>query len=152
MVTKLDELYEQRMELQRQIHVLDSKIDERMELLRQLHILDSQINEEKKEQREHENLCKQYKKSFLKDIEIFNKETLEKEIVFGIELRTPHYIIHFTQTDNNWKAGVIDLHKSKFIVFVSLYKEEIKTVKQALDDIADVIVEYEFENDFNGVR
>ena len=136
MVTKLDELYEQR-----------------MELLRQLHILDSQINEEKKtqEQREHENLCKQYKKSFLKDIEIFNKETLEKEIVFGIELRTPHYIIHFTQTDNNWKAGVIDLHKSKFIVFVSLYKEEIKTVKQALDDISDTIVEYEFENKFAGV-
>lgn len=136
MVTKLDELYEQR-----------------MELLRQLHILDSQINEEKKtqEQRQHENLCKQYKKSFLKDIEIFNKETLEKEIVFGIELRTPHYIIHFTQTDNNWKAGVIDLHKSKFIVFVSLHKEEIKTVKQALDDISEVIVEYEFENKFAGV-
>ena len=112
MVSKLDELREQKTELQRQIHILDS-----------------QINEEKKtqEQREHENLCKQYKKSFLKDIEIFNKETLEKEIVFGIELRTPHYIIHFTQTDNNWKAGVIDLHKSKFIVFVSLYKEEIKS-------------------------
>lgn len=136
MVSKLDELCEQKTELQRQIHILDS-----------------QINEEKKtqEQREHENLCKQYKKSFLKDIEIFNKETLEKEIVFGIELRTPHYIIHFTQTDNNWKAGVIDLHKSKFIVFVSLYKEEIKTVKQALDDISDTIVEYEFENKFAGV-
>lgn len=136
MVSKLDELREQKTELQRQIHILDS-----------------QINEEKKtqEQREHENLCKQYKKSFLKDIEIFNKETLEKEIVFGIELRTPHYIIHFTQTDNNWKAGVIDLHKSKFIVFVSLYKEEIKTVKQALDDISDTIVEYEFENKFAGV-
>ena len=136
MVSKLDELREQKTELQRQIHILDS-----------------QIKEEKKtqEQREHENLCKQYKKSFLKDIEIFNKETLEKEIVFGIELRTPHYIIHFTQTDNNWKAGVIDLHKSKFIVFVSLYKEEIKTVKQALDDISEVIVEYEFENKFAGV-
>ena len=136
MVSKLDELCEQKTELQRQIHILDS-----------------QIEEEKKtqEQREHENLCKQYKKSFLKDIEIFNKETLEKEIVFGIELRTPHYIIHFTQTDNNWKAGVIDLHKSKFIVFVSLYKEEIKTVKQALDDISEVIVEYEFENKFAGV-
>ena len=136
MVNKLDELCEQKTELQRQIHILDS-----------------QIEEEKKtqEQREHENLCKQYKKSFLKDIEIFNKETLEKEIVFGIELRTPHYIIHFTQTDNNWKAGVIDLHKSKFIVFVSLYKEEIKTVKQALDDISEVIVEYEFENKFAGV-
>lgn len=136
MVNKLDELWEQKTELQRQIHVLDS-----------------QIKEEKKtqEQREHENLCKQYKKSFLKDIEIFNKETLEKEIVFGIELRTPHYIIHFTQTDNNWKAGVIDLHKSKFIVFVSLHKEEIKTVKQALDDISEVIVEYEFENKFAGV-
>ena len=136
MVSKLDELCKQRRELQRQIHTLDSKINE-----------ETKANE----QREHENLCKQYKKSFLKDIEIFNKETLEKEIVFGIELRTPHYIIHFTQTDNNWKAGVIDLHKSKFIVFVSLYKEEIKTVKQALDDISDVIVEYEFENDFNGV-
>ena len=136
MVSKLDELYEQRRELQRQIHALDSKIDEEIKA---------------NEQRMHENLCKQYKKSFLKDIEIFNKETLEKEIVFGIELRTPHYIIHFTQTDNNWKAGVIDLHKSKFIVFVSLYKEEIKTVKQALDDISDTIVEYEFENDFNGV-
>ena len=136
MVSKLDELCKQRRELQRQIHTLDSKINE-----------ETKANE----QREHENLCKQYKKSFLKDIEIFNKETLEKEIVFGIELRTPHYIIHFTQTDNNWKAGVIDLHKSKFIVFVSLYKEEIKTVKQSLDDISDVIVEYEFENDFNGV-
>ena len=136
MVSKLDELYEQRRELQRQIHALDSKIDE-----------ETKANE----QRMHENLCKQYKQSFLKDIEIFNKETLEKEIVFGIELRTPHYIIHFTQTDNNWKAGVIDLHKSKFIAFVSLYKEEVKTVKQALDDISDTIVEYEFENDFNGV-
>ena len=136
MVTKLDELCEQKTELQRQIHILDSKIEE---------------EKKTQEQREHENLCKQYKKSFLKDIEIFNKETLEKEIVFGIELRTPHYIIQFTQTDNNWKAGVIDLHKSKFIVFVSLYKEEIKTVKQALDDISDVIVEYEFENKFAGV-
>ena len=28
MITKLDELHEQRTELQRQIHVLDSKIDE----------------------------------------------------------------------------------------------------------------------------
>ena len=136
MVSKLDELCKQRRELQRQIHTLDSKIDE-----------ETKANE----QREHENLCKQYKKSFLKDIEIFNKETLEKEIVFGIELRTPHYIIHFTQTDNNWKAGVIDLHKSKFIVFVSLHKEEIKTVKQTLDDISEVIVEYEFENKFAGV-
>ena len=43
------------------------------------------------------------------------------------------------------------MHKSKFIVFVSLYKEEIKTVKQALDDIADIIIEYEFENKFAGV-
>ena len=136
MVSKLDELCKQRRELQRQIHTLDSKIDE-----------ETKANEQKM----YENRCKQYKKSFLKDIEIFNKETLEKEIVFGIELRTPHYIIHFTQTDNNWKAGVIDLHKSKFIVFVSLHKEEIKTVKQALDDIADVIVEYEFENKFAGV-
>ena len=136
MVSKLDELREQKTELQRQIHALDLKIDE-----------ETKANE----QRMYENRCKQYKQSFLKDIEIFNKETLEKEIVFGIELRTPHYIIHFTQTDNNWKAGVIDLHKSKFIVFVSLYKEEIKTVKQALDDIADIIIEYEFENKFAGV-
>lgn len=136
MVNKLDELWEQKTELQRQIHVLDSQIEEEKKL---------------QKRRTYENLCKQYKKSFLKDIEIFNKETLEKEIVFGIELRTPHYIIHFTQTDNNWKAGVIDLHKSKFIVFVSLYKEEIKTVKQALDDISEVIVEYEFENKFAGV-
>lgn len=136
MVSKLDELCEQKTELQRQIHALDLKIDE-----------ETKANE----QRMYENRCKQYKQSFLKDIEIFNKETLEKEIVFGIELRTPHYIIHFTQTDNNWKAGVIDLHKSKFIVFVSLYKEEIKTVKQALDDIADIIIEYEFENKFAGV-
>ena len=30
-------------------------------------------------------------------------------------------------------------------------KEEIKTVKQALDDISEVIVEYEFENKFAGV-
>lgn len=136
MVNKLDELWEQKTELQRQIHVLDSQIEEEKKL---------------QKRRTYENLCKQYKKSFLKDIEIFNKETLEKEIVFGIELRTPHYIIHFTQTDNNWKAGVIDLHKSKFIVFVSLHKEEIKTVKQALDDISEVIVEYEFENKFAGV-
>ena len=136
MVSKLDELCKQRRELQRQIHLLDSQIDE-----------ETKANEQKM----YENRCKQYKQSFLKDIEIFNKETLEKEIVFGIELRTPHYIIHFTQTDNNWKAGVIDLHKSKFIAFVSLYKEEVKTVKQALDDISDTIVEYEFENDFNGV-
>jgi len=136
MITKLDELYEQR-----------------MELARQLHILDSQIDEEKKAQvqREHENLCKQYKKCFLKDIEIFNKEDLEKEIKFGIELRTPHYIISFTQDRDYWQAEITDLHKSKFIVSVSLYKEEIKTVKQALDDISDVIVEYEFENEFNGV-
>ena len=28
MITKLDELYEQKRELQRQIHALDSKIDE----------------------------------------------------------------------------------------------------------------------------
>ena len=61
MVSKLDELYKQRRELQRQIHTLDSKIDE-----------ETKANEQKM----YENLCKQYKKSFLKDIEIFNKETL----------------------------------------------------------------------------
>ena len=136
MKTNLEELYEQR-----------------MALARQLHILDSQIDEEKKAQvqREHENLCKQYKKSFLKDIEIFNKEDLEKEIKFGIELRTPHYIISFTQDRDFWQAEITDLHKSKFVVSVSLYKEEIKTIKQALDDISDTIVDYEFENEFNGV-
>lgn len=136
MKSKLDELYEQRRELQRQIHALDSK-----------------INEERKTQEKeaYENLCKQFKQSFLKDIEIFNKETIEKEIIFGIELRTPHYIIYFSQDRNYWQAEITDLHKSKFIVSVSLYKEEIKTIKQALDDISDVIVEYEFENDFNGV-
>ena len=136
MKSKLDELYEQRSELERQLHVLDS-----------------QIEEEKKtqEQRIHENICKQYKQSFLKDIEIFNKEYLEKEIIFGARLRTPHYVISFYENDYNWKAEITDLHKSKFVVAVSLYKEEIKTVKQALDDIADTIVDYEFENEFNGV-
>ena len=137
MVTKLDELQEQR-----------------SELARQLHILDSQIEEEKRAQgkREYENLCKQYKKAFLKDIEIFNnKQDIERTIIFGVGLRTPHYIISFYENDYNWKAEITDLHKSKFIVSVSLYKEEIKTVKQALDDKADVIVEYEFENNFNGV-
>ena len=137
MVTKLDELYEQRMELSRQLHILDSQIDE---------------EKKTQEQREHENLCKQYKQSFLKDIKIFNsKEDIAREIKFGIELRTPHYIISFNQTDDNWKAEITDLHKSKFVVSVSLYKEEIKTVKQALDDISDTIVEYEFENEFAGV-
>lgn len=136
MVVNLDELYEQRTELQRQIHILDSKIDEEKK---------AQV------QRMQENLCKQYKGCFLKDIEIFNKEDLEKEIVFGLTLETPHYIISFTQDRDFWQAGITDLHKSKFVVSVSLYKEEIKTVKQALDDISDVIVEYEFENKFNGV-
>ena len=136
MVTKLDELYKQRRELQRQIHALDSKIDE-----------ETKANE----QRMYKNRCKQYKESFIKDIEIFNSKDIEREIKFGIELRTPHYIIYFNQTDNYWKAEITDLHKSKFVVSVSLYKEEIKTVKQALNDIGDIIVEYEFENDFNGV-
>ena len=136
MVSKLDELYEQRRELQRQIHVLDSKIDE-----------ETKVNE----QRMYQNRCKQYKQSFIKDIEIFNSKDIEREIKFGILLRTPHYIIYFSQADNNWKAEITDLHKSKFVVSVWLYKEEIKTVKQALSDIADTIVEYEFENEFAGV-
>lgn len=137
MVTKLDELYEQRRELQRQIHALDSKIDE-----------ETKANE----QRMYENRCKQYKQSFIKDIEIFNsEEDIERQIKFGIELRTPHYIIYFSQNTNFWEAEITDLHKSKFVLSVSLYKEEIKTVKQALNDITDVIVEYEFENEFNGV-
>ena len=136
MAVNLDELYEQRTELARRLHILDSKIDEEKK---------AQV------QRMQENLCKQYKKCFLKDIEIFNKEDLEKEIVFGLTLETPHYIISFTQDRDFWQAGITDLHKSKFVVSVSLYKEEIKTVKQALDDISDVIVEYEFENKFNGV-
>ena len=132
---------------------LDELCEQRNELARQLHVLDSQINEEKKiqEQKSYENRCKQYKQSFLKDIKIFNKEDLGKEIKFGLKLKTPHYIISFNQTDNNWKAEITDLHKSKCFVSVSLYKEEIKTVKQALDDISDIIVEYEFENEFNGV-
>lgn len=132
---------------------LDELCEQRMELVRQLHVLDSQIDEEKKiqEQKEHENICKQYKQSFLKDIKIFNKEDLEKEIEFGLKLKTPHYIIYFSQSDNFWRAEITDLHKSKCFVSVSLYKEEIKTVKQALDDISDTIVEYEFENKFNGV-
>lgn len=136
MVTKLDELYEKRRELQRQIHALDSKIDE-----------ETKANE----QRMYENSCKQYKQSFIKDIKIFNSKDIEREIKFGIELRTPHYSIYFSQDRNYWQAEITDLHKSKFIVSVSLYKKEIKTVKQALDDIADTIVEYEFENDFAGV-
>lgn len=136
MKTKLEELCEQRTELERQLQVLDSQIDEEKKI---------------QEQREHENLCKQYKQSFLKDIKIFNKEDLEKEIKFGLKLKTPHYIISFSQSDNFWKAEITDLHKSKSFVSVSLDKEEIKTVKQALDDISDTIVEYEFENEFNGV-
>ena len=136
-MNKIDELYEQRKELQRQIHALDSKIHE-----------ETKANE----QRMYKNRCKQYKQSFIKDIEIFNsKEDIVREIKFGIELRTPHYIIYFNQTDNYWKAEITDLHKFKFVVSVSLYKEEIKTVKQALNDIGDIIVQYEFENDFNGV-
>ena len=138
MRTKLEELCKQRIELARQLHILDSQIDEEKKIQEQ-------------EQVEHENLCKQYKQSFLKDIKIFNKEDLGKEIKFGLKLKTPHYIISFNQTDNNWKAEITDLHKSKCFVSVSLYKEEIKTVKQALDDISDIIVEYEFENEFNGV-
>ena len=137
MKPKLDELYEQRRELQRQLHTLDSKIEEEVK-----------ANEE----RMYKNRCKQYKQSFLKDIEIFNsKEDILREIKFGIELRTPHYVIYFSQDRNYWQAEITDLHKSKFVVSVSLYKEEIKTVKQALNDISDVIVEYEFENDFKGV-
>ena len=136
MKTKLDDLYEQRTELARQLHILDSQIDEEKKI---------------QEQREHENICKQYKQCSLKDIEIFNKEDLEKEIKFGLKLETPHYFISFSQSDYNWKAEITDLHKSKFIVSVSLYKEDVKTVKQALDDISDTIVEYEFENEFNGV-
>ena len=137
MVTKLDELYEQRTELQRQLHVLDSKIDEEKKI---------------QEQKSYENLCKQYKKSFLKDIEIFNsKEDIARTIKFGAELKTPHYIIEFTHDGDYWHAEITDLHKSKFVVAVSLHKEEIKTIKQALDDISDTIVDYEFENEFNGV-
>ena len=137
MKSNIDELYKQRRELQRQLHILDSKIEE---------------EKKTQEQKSYENLCKQHKQSFIKDIEIFNsKEDIAREIKFGIELRTPHYIIRFSQTDYNWKAEITDLHKSKFVVSVSLYKEEIKTVKQALDDISDTIVEYEFENNFNGV-
>ena len=133
----LNDLYKQRQELQRQIHALDSKIDE-----------ETKANE----QRMYENRCKQYKQSFIKDIEIFNsKEDIERQIKFGIELRTPHYIIYFSQNTNFWEAEITDLHKSKFVLSVSLYKEEIKTIKQALNDITDVIVEYEFENEFNGV-
>ena len=137
MKSNIDELYKQRRELQRQIHALDLKIDE-----------ETKANE----QRMYENRCKQYKQSFIKDIEIFNnKEDIAREIKFGILLRTPHYIIYFNQSDNFWKAEITDLHKSKFVVSVSLYKEEVKTVKQALNNISDVIVEYEFENKFAGV-
>ena len=136
MKTKLEELCEQRTELERQLQVLDSQIDEEKKI---------------QKQREHENICKQYKQCFLKDIEIFNKEDLEKEIKFGLKLETPHYIISFDQTDYNWKAEIVDLHKFKSVVSVSLYKEDVKTIKQALDDISDTIIEYEFENKFNGV-
>lgn len=136
MKPNIDQLYEQRRELQRQIHALDSIIDEERKA---------------NEQRMYENRCKQYKQSFIKDIKIFNKEDISREIEFGIQLRTPHYIIYFSQDRNYWQAEITDLHKSKFVVSVSLYKEEIKTVKQALNDISDIIVEYEFENDFKGV-
>ena len=137
MPTKLDELYEQRSELQRQIHILDSQIEE-------------EKNHQK--QRTHENLCKCYKNAFLKDVILFNsKENIERNIKYGLEIKTPHYIIEFTHDGDYWHAEITDLHKSKFIVAVSLHKEEIKTVKQALDDISDTIVEYEFENKFKGV-
>ena len=135
MVNKLDELYEQRSELERQLHVLDSKIDE----------------EKKQEQREYKNICERYKRCFLKDIEIFNKEDIEREIKFGMILKTPHYIISFNQSNNFWKAEITDLHKYKFVASVCSYKKEIKTVKQALDNISNVIVEYEFNNAFAGV-
>ena len=136
MKTKLDELYEERMDLQRQLHILDSKIE---------------AEKTAQELKAHENLCNQYKTAFRKDIEIFNKEVLEKQIKFGIELKTPHYIISFSQDRDFWEAEITDLHKSKFVVSVSLYKKEIKTIKQAVDAISDTILEYEFENKFNGV-
>ena len=134
--------------------MLNDLYKQRQELQRQLTIVDHQIQEQKvqKEKQKYETLCNCHKKSFIKDIEIFNsKEDIERQIKFGIELRTPHYIIYFSQNTNFWEAEITDLHKSKFVLSVSLYKEEIKTVKQALNDIADTIVEYEFENDFNGV-
>ena len=137
MKTKLDELYKQRTELERQLQALDSEIDE---------------EKRTQKQKSYEKLCKQYKKSFLKDIEIFNnKNDIERTIKFGTEIKTPHYAIQFTDDPGYWDAEITALHKAKFIVSVSLYKEEIKTVKQALDDISDTIVEYEFENEFNGV-
>lgn len=137
MKSKLDELYKQRTELERQLQALDSEIDE---------------EKRTQKQKSYEKLCKQYKKSFLKDIEIFNnKNDIERTIKFGTEIKTPHYAIQFTDDQGYWDAEITDLHKAKFIVSVSLYKEEIKTVKQALDDISDTIVEYEFENEFAGV-
>ena len=137
MPTKLDELYEQRTELQKQLHALDSQIEEEKKL---------------QEQRTYENLCKCYKDAFLKDIKLFNsKKNIEKDIKLGVKIKTPHYIIEFAQDRDFWEAEITDLHKSKFVVSVSLYKEEIKTVKQALDDISDTIVEYEFKMNFNGV-
>ena len=129
---------EEGITLDRICNIMEIETDEAKTLLKEL-------------QKSYENLCKQYKKSFLKDIEIFNKEDLEKEIKFGLKLKTPHYTISFSQSDYNWKAEITDLHKSKCFVAVSLYKEDVKTVKQALDDISDTIVEYEFENKFKGV-
>ena len=105
MVNKLDELCEQKTELQRQIHILDSQIEEEKKL---------------QKQRSYENLCKCYKNAFLKDVKLFNsKENIEKDIKFGMEIKTPHYIIEFTHDGDYWHAEITDLHKSKFVVAVS---------------------------------
>ena len=137
MKTKLDELYDQRRELQRQLHIMDSQIEEGKQI---------------QEKRTYENLYNCYKKAFLKDIEIFNsKKDIQRVIKFGLELNTPHYNIYFKDDRSYWQAEITDLHKNNCFVSVSLYKEQIKTIKQSLDDIADTIIEYEFEHKFNGV-
>lgn len=131
--------------------MLNDLYKQRQELQRQLTIVDHQIQEQKvqKEKQKYETLCNCHKKSFIKDIKMFNDVSIN--IKFGTTLKTPHYKIEFTDDGNWWKAGITDLHTNKYIVNVCMLKQEVKTIRQSLDDISETIVDYEVDNNFKGV-
>lgn len=127
----LNDLYKQRQELQRQLTIVDSQI----------------VKEEKKqEQRKQEHIRHCHKKSFIKDIKMFNDVSIN--IKFGTTLKTPHYKIEFVQDGDWWKAGINDLHKHEFINWVRFLKSEITIVRQSLEDLCEFITDYETDDNY----
>lgn len=141
--TNLDIVMDDKQErLYKELKELQSKVSKKEQEL------NSYLEEVKK--KNMNVLSNKYKQSFLKDVKLFND--ISQPIELGLKLNTPHYKIYFTDHSIEfWTAELTDKHKNKEFASIWLLKSENETVKDALQEIAYNIVDYELHHNFKGI-